>query len=312
VTALPVSAARTVAGVSAQTLPGVSVVLPVRNGAAVLAACLDSLLAQDLPPSRREIIAVDNGSTDATARVLARYAAQVRMLAEPRRGASHARNAAIRVARHGVIAFIDADCVAEPGWLAGLLRPLAADPGLAGVGGRILALPGAGAVARFGEEIHDHAKAIAVWHPPYIISMGSAVRRSVLDAVGLFDQAFLRGQDVELSFRMHLAGHRLAYAPDAVIHHRNEDTLGGLFREGHTHGKWQVLLHRQYADRLFPGQPRIRMQEYRRLGQHVAQVARSLLRGRRPEPATLCRLVFFSGKKLGNLTGSIRFRHVRL
>jgi cellulose synthase/poly-beta-1,6-N-acetylglucosamine synthase-like glycosyltransferase len=292
--------------------PSVSVVLPVYNGEDILGPCIDSLLALDYPPERHEIIAVDNASTDASAERLAAYGDRLRPLFEPRRGAARARNRAIEAARGDIIAFIDADCIVEPGWLKALIEPLRREPEIAGVGGRIRALPGANAIARFGEEIHDHRKAIEVWHPPYIISMGSALRRSALEATGLFDPAFLRGQDTDLSFRLHLAGQRLRYAPRAVLYHRNESTLGGLFREGRIHGTWQVLLYRKYAGSLLTGHPRVNPREYRYLSRQLAGLLRPIVRGHPPKPDDLSRFVFYAGKKLGHMIGSLRFRHIRL
>src|SRR5688572_26039408 len=97
--------------------PSISVVLAVRNGAGTLCACLDSLVAQDYPAGKLEILVVDNGSTDATASLLTRYHPRIAVLESARRGASAARNCGITAARGDAIAFTDADCVAEPFWL---------------------------------------------------------------------------------------------------------------------------------------------------------------------------------------------------
>ena len=70
------------------SLPQVSVVVPVLDGESTLGSCLHSLLAQDYPADRHELIFVDNGSTDRTPEILAE--AGVRVLTEPRRSPSRA------------------------------------------------------------------------------------------------------------------------------------------------------------------------------------------------------------------------------
>src|SRR5437867_4956354 len=85
----------------------VSVIVPCRNGARFLAEALDSALAQTHPAT--EVIVVDDGSVDDTPAVLARYAGRVRVLRQPNRGPSAARNAALGVARGEYVAFLDAD-----------------------------------------------------------------------------------------------------------------------------------------------------------------------------------------------------------
>lgn len=93
----------------------VSVVLPTWNRAHLLPRAIDSVLAQLEPGD--ELIVADDGSTDGTAAVLAGYGPPVRILALPHGGAGAARNAAWRVARGPLVAFLDSD----DRWLAGKL-----------------------------------------------------------------------------------------------------------------------------------------------------------------------------------------------
>lgn len=215
--------------------PAVSVVVPVFNGAATIDECLRSLLASDYPADRLELLCVDNASDDDTGARVGRYAPRVRLLFEAKRGAAAARNCGIRAARFDRIAFTDADCTVDPNWLRHLVAPLA-DPTIGIVGGRILAHRPANFIERFGETIHDHRRAIEVFKPPYAITMSWASRRDVLEAVGLFDERLLRGQDSELAYRIGQRGLRLVYVDDAVVYHRNESSLWGLFHEGYVHG----------------------------------------------------------------------------
>ena len=102
-----------------------SLVVPVYNVSAYLPAFLDSLGAQTLPASEFEIVAVDDGSTDASPAVLAQHAARMpnlRILRQENGGLSAARNAGLREVKGEWVAFADSDDIVAPGtyerWLA--------------------------------------------------------------------------------------------------------------------------------------------------------------------------------------------------
>ena len=235
--------------------PAVSVVVAAYDAANTLGDCLRSLRALAYPKDRLEILVVDNASRDDTAAVARGFAPEVAVLTEARRGAAAARNRGIAAARGDVVAFTDADCVVERDWLAELV-PALGDPTVGVVGGRILARRPCNRIAAFGEDLHDHAAAMASV-PPYAITMNWVSPKRVLDEVGRFDEAFLRCQDVDLAYRIVQAGYRLAYAERAVVRHRNRSTLRGLWREARLHGQGAVAIRSVHAAYLaqFPSAP---------------------------------------------------------
>jgi GT2 family glycosyltransferase len=245
---------------------------------------------------------VDNGSTDGTIEALRAYGSRITLLHESQRGAAAARNAGVAGSAAEVIAFTDADCIVDPGWLRALV-PALGDESVGIAGGAILAARPANDVARFGEVVHDHRQAIKATNPPYAITMNWASRRPVLDELGGFDVRFLRCQDVDLSYRALHAGYRLAYVAEAVIHHRNERTLSGLFREGFVHGFHGVHARKHHANFLRShghgrgGPPRLKQ-----IGAGLWAWAR-----RRDPSRARCESAFNSGKKAGRLLGSARF-----
>jgi len=100
--------------------PFVSVIVPVYNAEAMIGDCIESLLAQDYPDERYEIIIVDNDSTDDTAEVIKSY--PVKYVLEDEIHTSYAaRNTGARHARGEALAFCDADQVATESWLTNLL-----------------------------------------------------------------------------------------------------------------------------------------------------------------------------------------------
>jgi glycosyltransferase involved in cell wall biosynthesis len=221
-------------------------VIPAYNAEATLGACLDSVLGVRYPGCEMEVIVVDNASSDGTAALLERYRGRVQVLHEKRRGPAAARNAGLRRARGDLVAFTDADCVVERAWLAELTRPLA-DRSVGAAGGRILPVKPYNSVEAFGTEIHDHEAAITQFKPGYVITMNWASRRAVLLEAGGFDESLLRGEDVDLAYRLVARRYRLVYVPGAVVRHRNERTLRGLFAEGWTHGYHSIEVLRKHA-----------------------------------------------------------------
>jgi glycosyltransferase involved in cell wall biosynthesis len=106
-----------------------SVVIPAHDAAPYLGDAIDSVL-RELPPGG-EVIVVDDGSTDATPEILARYADRVRCVRhDTATGPGAARNDGAALARGDVLAFHDADDLALPGRFTTLLAELAADPAL--------------------------------------------------------------------------------------------------------------------------------------------------------------------------------------
>lgn len=284
-------------------LPEVSIVVPVYNGAKTIEDCILSLLALDYPQEKVALLVVDNASTDRTPEILRRHSSALRIVYEKKRGPAAARNKGLVHAQGEVVAFTDADCVVDRGWLQHLVAPLQ-DPHIGIVGGKNLAKRPANFVESFGEQIHDHDAAINRYQPPYVITMNWASRLKVLKEFK-FDEALRRGEDGDLSYRIFQAGYRFTYQPDAVIYHQNEATLLGLFREGLQHGFYAVPVIKKHHTfvRQF-GHRRFHWASYSMLVSSL----RNYLRGEDTE-ASLCTFVFNVGKKTGKIFGSARFRY---
>jgi glycosyltransferase involved in cell wall biosynthesis len=280
---------------------GVSVVVPVYNSKATIGECVRSLLNVDYPADLLELIFVDNGSSDDSLSILESFGDRVRILHESKRGAAAARNRGIREARFPIVALTDSDCRVDRNWLPPLVAGLA-DPEVGICGGAIRAWNPSDRMEVFGETIHDNGMSIHVYKPPSTASGNWASRRDVLIELGGFDEAFLRGEDSELSCRVHQAGLKMVYAPESIVYHRNENTLGGLFREGFHHGFHAIPLLEKHRELFlsFGYRPRY-MGPYVQLWEHFKEYCS----GSNPESSD-CKLVFHAGKRLGRLAGSIK------
>jgi len=226
--------------------PRISVIVAIYNAAATVRDCLESLLRLEYPQDRVELLCIDNGSTDDTPQILKAYEGRLKVLRAERRGPAAARNVGVRCATGDVIALADSDCVVDPQWLRHLVEPLR-DARVGVAGGTILSRRPCNSIEAFGEQIHDHYRAVYEFKPPYAITMNWAATRDVVERVGPFNEDLLRGSDVDWSYRVVSAGYQIAYAPAAIVYHQNERTPWGLMREGYVHGFHAVRVSQLHA-----------------------------------------------------------------
>ncbi|MBP0466414.1 glycosyltransferase [Roseomonas sp. PWR1] len=202
---------------SATAPPFVSVIVPTHGRPALLRRLLLSLLAQDWPRDRYEVIVVHNVTEDGTDAVVAGLAATSEVpIAYHRtafRGPGPSRQYGADRARGAILAFIDDDCEATPGWIAAGAAAIA--EGFALVQGRTLPHP--------GQPRRLLEKTVSVTGPtPYFETCNIFYDAAVFRAVGGFPAAFVDrfyGEDTALGWTVRLAGHRTGHAAAAEVHH---------------------------------------------------------------------------------------------
>jgi GT2 family glycosyltransferase len=200
---------------------------------------LASLSSQAFSSDAFEVVVVDNASTDDTSRVAAEGGARV--VSELRASRSLARNAGVAAAWGDRIAFIDAECEADPGWLAALVGCLERSPLVAGpVRLRLPSRPGLlerfDALWRFHQREH-------VQRDGWAASANLGITREAFDAIGGFDGAYRHiGEDVDLCLRAGAAGYPIAFCDDAWVTHPAEGSWDALLRRGYRQG-WSMTQH---------------------------------------------------------------------
>lgn len=206
-------------------LPFVSVIVPVYNGAKTIDALLAALAVQDYPVERREIILIDNGSTDDT---VARIAALQEMfrpgiaVLEERaiRGSYAARNTGLLSAKGEIIAFTDADCVPVPCWISEGVRCLQETS--ADLAGGLVTFTFASSKPTAAEMI-DSVTNMQIERD--ILDRGITktanlfTRRRVLEAIGHFPANVHSGGDVIWTGLATSAGFKLVFASRAEVGH---------------------------------------------------------------------------------------------
>lgn len=199
----------------------VSVVIPTYNRAAYLAQAIDSMRGQ--LESDDELIVVDDGSTDDTADVLARYDGRIRVVRTPNGGLGAARNVGIATATGDWIAFHDSDDVARPGRLALQRAWVRRRPDVDAVlcNGEYLGRAGTFVVPPDLAQAHRErlvgVRALFEGFPLYF--QGALVRREAFTRAGIFDTGLRVHTDLDYGYRLlHVA--RALFVDDVVFDYR--------------------------------------------------------------------------------------------
>ena len=236
------------------SLPFVSIVIPVYNGARTVRLCLNAIRELDYPRERYEVIVVDNNSTDGTPAIVSEY--PVRLFYERDiQGPHAATNAGVRQARGDILAFTDADCVCDKGWLRALVAPFA-DPHVVATGGRIGAYQPASRVEMFLQDMEPFKNCLqpSDAFPAAVITGNAAYRADAVRAVGMFNASMYTGAEVDLAWRVQWStGQRVVYVPEAVVYHKFEASVRRLFRRFRVYGYSEIMLGTLYKDA--PGCP---------------------------------------------------------
>lgn len=232
--------------------PLVSIIVPCRNEADFINRCLDSLLAQDYPKNKIEVLVIDGASTDSTREIVESHTqkdSRIKLLDNPQKFTPISMNIGIKNARGGLITKSDAHTIYPADYISKCVRYLE-EYKTDAVGGithnvpaknslaakaivEVLSSPlgGGGAFRRGGEkpELADTA-------------FGICYRKEVFDKVGLFNEKLISSQDIDLNLRLIQAGGKILLAPDIVLtYYPKQKTLTSFWRRNIWGGIWVIL-----------------------------------------------------------------------
>jgi cellulose synthase/poly-beta-1,6-N-acetylglucosamine synthase-like glycosyltransferase len=250
--------------------PPVSILVPARNEAGVIAGTLDALGTLDYPADSLEIVVVDDGSTDGTAELVAAAAARdgrVRCLRVPAPDAGHGKAAALNFAlaqvRHGLIAIYDADNRPEPGSLRTLVSALERQPALAAAVGKFRTLNrDRNLLTRFiniESLVFQWIVQAGRWALLGVTTLPGTnfvIRREVLERVGGWDEQALT-EDAELTIRVYETGRRIRFVPSAVTWEQEPERLGTWFRQRTRWARGHNYVLSRHLGRLIRLRPRV-------------------------------------------------------
>lgn len=230
----------------------VTIVVPVRDRTGMLNRCLAAL------DGSYPVIVVDDGSEDA-AGVAAVAAAHGATLVRRRinGGPAAARNTGLRHVTTALVAYVDSDCVPEPGWIERLAGHFA-DPLVALAAPRITAVPGPGLAQRYAHAAgsldmgEEPARVAPNARVSYVPTAAILARRSALLEVGGFDDALRVGEDVDLVWRLHEAGARVRYDPAVRVKHHEPATVPAMLARRARYGGSAAPLGRRHPHNVPP------------------------------------------------------------
>lgn len=236
----------------------------------MLEAAVESAMLQRMSAARYEIVVIDSASTDETQDVLRslslRWGERLRWDRTDQLGLSLARNRGLELARGEIVAFMDADAVAGPGWLDALLRVFADHPKAGVVGGAVCVLWDHPKPAWWRDCLDEVFNSynpsnarVRLQYPKFPYGTNMAVRARAARDVGGFalslgrqGRALMAGEDGELCLRLEHLGWEIWFspAPDSVVHHRTKPERMSrryILRRAIRHGRSQRQIERMHG-----------------------------------------------------------------
>ena len=212
---------------------GASVIIPVHNKSTITAHCLDALLAEGPDGIDREIIVVDDGSSDRTPQVLAEYGDRIRVLRnDSALGFAGACNAGVLAASHEFFVLLNNDTLPTENWLMALVVHALQHPEAAVVGSKLLfpneTIQHAGVVFGLDKRPHHIYAGFPASHPATATSRRFQVvtgacalfRRDVWDELGGLDTTYRNGwEDVDFCLRAGESGYEVHYCAESTLYH---------------------------------------------------------------------------------------------
>ncbi len=231
------------------TMPMVSVVICAYNAERTMRPCLESLRRLDYP--NFEVVIVDDGSRDKTADISMDFP-EFRLIGQPNKGLSVARNVGMHAARGEIIAYTDSDCVVDPHWLTLMVRSMVEND-FDGCGGpnyaphedgwveaSCAASPGAPCHVLVAEDRAEH-----------LAGCNMVFSKAALAKIGGFDPQFTAaGDDVDICWRMLAAGYKLGFSPAAFVWHFRRNTVKAYYGQQRGYGRAEAMLFPKYPERF--------------------------------------------------------------
>ena len=222
----------------ARSRPTVSIVIPVHNKATITRQCLDALLAESEDEISRQLIVVDDGSTDRTPALLATYGDRILVIRNrTAHGFAGACNAGVAAAAGESVVLLNNDTIPTSGWLSALVNYALRNPAAAVVGAKLLfpndTVQHAGVAIGLDSLPHHIYAGFPGDHPATSVSRRFQIvtaacalfRRGPWQDLGGLDTAFQNGwEDVDYCLRAGEAGHEIHYCAESIVYHLESAT----------------------------------------------------------------------------------------
>jgi len=222
----------------------VTIIVATLNNERTIDECLKAIFELNYPKDFLEVIVADGCSKDATVKIAQKY--PVKVVSEPL-NAPAAYNYALKMVSNDVLGFIDSDAKVEKEWLNKLVTHLD-DPQVAGVSGGIETWNTENVWARsIGYDLKNRYARLKKY-VVRVATMNLLLKKSIIEAVGGFDENLPSQYDTDLGFRITSIGYKILFEPNAKCYHFNRSTVSGYFRQQLQYGKNTTKLYLKHGN----------------------------------------------------------------
>jgi len=242
-----------------QSMPFVSILIPVYNEKAYIDRCLQAVLTQDYPSDLIEVWIADGLSADGTREIIADYINQysnIFLVDNPGRIVPTGLNLLIPKTKGEVVIRVDGHCMIAPDYVSNCVRHLQQDQ-VDGVGGPMRSI---------GEDLISQITALAmsskfgVGNSSFRTETGQtkladtvpfpAYTRAIIEKVGLYDEELVRNQDDEYNYRIREAGGKILLAEDVSSEYYSRGSLKKLWKQYFQYGFWKVRVLQKHPRQM--------------------------------------------------------------
>ena len=226
----------------------VSIIIPCRNEEKFISQCLDSLINQDYPKDKLEILVIDGASTDRTKDVISSYTQKykfIKLFENSRKTTPISMNIGIKNALGEIVTKTDAHTIYPQNYVSKSIKYLS-EYKTACVGGIAKAMPKTNSLSakaislilssRFGS---GSSFRTGVKKPQWAdTAFGCFYKKEVFKKIGLYNENLIRSQDMEFNLRLKKAGGKILLVPEIVTRYYPKSTLKEFFKHNFTDGIW--------------------------------------------------------------------------
>ena len=236
-----------------ESYPDVSIIIPVKDRPKDIAECLQSLAGLNYPEDKMEVIVVDDGSKQSISDIVSSFNAKLIRIEESQ-GAAVCRNIGAQNAGGDILAFLDADCMADKNWLREMV-PFLQIEGIGAAGGLVDSYYHKSHLDRYEEAFSSLSMGKRMIFQGntesnfYVPSCNLLVKSTVFRAMGGFKKGMHVGEDVDLCWRIRKNGHVLLYVPVGKVDHKHRNKLFKMLQRRKDYGTSEAPLYYFHRDK---------------------------------------------------------------
>jgi len=231
----------------------VSIIIPCRNEEKFISKCLDSIVAQDYPKDKLEVLVIDGMSKDRTRQIVNEYSKKhsfIKILENPKRITPCALNIGIKNAKGGTIMRMDAHATYQNDYISKCVKYLY-EYNADNVGGVWKIVPRSNTIV--GKSIalassnffgggNAYYRTGNFKEPKWVDTVfGGCYKKGIFDKIGYFNENLVRSQDMEFNLRLKKAGYKTLLVPDIIVYYYTRSTLKEVFNHRFKDGIWAVV-----------------------------------------------------------------------